>query len=691
MNFQIKKIIFFIILIISVANLNCNKKLLDSLKKEAIVSHDTLKVKYYRDIFSIYNNIDFDSASIYIFKALRLSDSYQLNVEKGKILAGYANMLINKSLYQNAVDTLTDAKNILEKTGEIPYLAFVNDQIALAYQRLDKDADALEYFINAWNTLDSEMIDSLQNLNYSKSNFEKFELQTITAAKIINIDWGLFYFDIDKYDKALKKYYFALELCKWSNDSVRIAACYSNIAMIQEKLKNDDGALEKYRTAYQYAKKSNHHRYLASITNNMANIYSRQNDFENAEKFMLESLEYNKKNLNKSSLINNYVNLGLLYLEVSKFQDAEKYLLKANDMAEETGNLFYLSKANEALYVLYQKQNNYKKSLEHLKSFKTFSDSAAKLNNIEQLQDLEVKYETEAKDKKIEFLEIEKTKNDAIRNYLIAFIVTLIAAIIFAVVMLINRRKINQKLLTTNNELRGSEKELREVNNTKDRFLAIITHDIRNPLSAIINSMSIIHKEFDSFEKEEIIEIIDELETASRNLHQLLNDILSWAKSQTKELKVHRTNVNINMIVEKNINLFAQHAKEKNIEVINEVDNNVYTDFDANMFNTVIRNLYNNALKFTQKNGQIKFTSKISNQNVELCVIDNGVGMSDSRVKNLFQYDKAQTTLGTNQEKGSGFGLILIKELIELNEARIEVESELGKGTTFKLILMKTE
>lgn len=241
----------------------------------------------------------------------------------------------------------------------------------------------------------------------------------------------------------------------------------------------------------------------------------------------------------------------------------------------------------------------------------------------------------------------------------------------------VDRRKIIE------NELRLSEQQLRELNATKDKFFSIIAHDLKNPIGAFKNVLELLYESFEDFSKEELIEFIEPLKDSAKQLFALLENLLLWSRAQTGRIETNPEIFDISELIKQNINLLKLQAENKNIEILNVSLEKIEVFADPNMITTVLRNLISNAIKFTPNGGKIYLFVSKSDTNAIVCVEDTGIGMSPNDQEKLFRIDIHHTSLGTNQEKGTGLGLIICKEFIERNGGKIWVESQEGKGTKF--------
>jgi len=236
-------------------------------------------------------------------------------------------------------------------------------------------------------------------------------------------------------------------------------------------------------------------------------------------------------------------------------------------------------------------------------------------------------------------------------------------------------------------ELKIKTKELHELNVSKDKFFSIIAHDLKNPFNVLVSYTSILKTDLDLFTKEQLQQIISDLNEASENGYNLLQNLLLWTRSQTNRIHILKSNF-ILADVFKDVKALAElnlADKEQTLSMDFEPNLSVFADKD--MIAVVLRNLVFNAIKFSVKGSAIYLKAYQTGSNVRVDVIDSGIGIAEESIKNLFAIDKNTIVQGTEGETGTGLGLVLCKEFIEKNDGQIWVESKLGEGSVFSFIL----
>jgi two-component system sensor histidine kinase/response regulator len=237
--------------------------------------------------------------------------------------------------------------------------------------------------------------------------------------------------------------------------------------------------------------------------------------------------------------------------------------------------------------------------------------------------------------------------------------------------------------------LKESEKKLKELNAVKDKFFSIIAHDLRSPFHGLFGLVNILIEDFDQMGSDKIKRTLILVKNQMTNLFHLLEDLLEWGKIQRNVIKFEPKLEDICMIIKYIVNLYSTNAKNKDITLQYDLPDTLNLIFDEKMISTVIRNLVTNAIKFTGPGGSITITSKDLEDHILISVKDTGTGIPEQNLQKLFQLTEYFTTKGTDNESGSGLGLILCKEFVERHGGKITVETEINRGSNFSFTLPK--
>jgi len=254
----------------------------------------------------------------------------------------------------------------------------------------------------------------------------------------------------------------------------------------------------------------------------------------------------------------------------------------------------------------------------------------------------------------------------------------------------------NLSIMMDITEIKKNEQEqkinlqkLETLNKTKDKFFSIIAHDLRNPFIGIVRLSELIESNLKQNKQQDssLMEYTRIIRTSSQSGYELLENLMQWAKSQTDQIEYHPEPLSIHQLISKSVALIKGNAFNKNIsiEVIASKDEAVLAD--ETLTSTVLRNLLTNAIKFTNSNGKITITTKQKDSFLEISIKDTGVGIEKENLTKIFTVDSKFSSLGTNNETGTGLGLILCKEFVEMQGGKIYAESNLGIGSEFSFTL----
>jgi len=221
----------------------------------------------------------------------------------------------------------------------------------------------------------------------------------------------------------------------------------------------------------------------------------------------------------------------------------------------------------------------------------------------------------------------------------------------------------------------------------RNQFFSIIAHDLRGPLGASVGLSEILSENIEEYSAEETKEITEMLYQSNKNSYKLLENLLDWSQVQTGMIEYSPNKIALNTLIKENIELNKNAALNKNITLSFESAEFIEVEADKNMIDTIVRNLLTNAIKFTNKNGEIKVKMHKGPKKAVVSITDSGIGIPDDIKERLFKTNGKVTQKGTEDEMGTGLGLLLCSEFVKKHRGEIWVESELGKGSTFKFTL----
>ncbi len=260
-------------------------------------------------------------------------------------------------------------------------------------------------------------------------------------------------------------------------------------------------------------------------------------------------------------------------------------------------------------------------------------------------------------------------------------------------------RNINEDLTQLNQQLENRVKErteeleklnheLQDLNASKDKFLSVISHDLRNPLTALIVSSEKLNRDVAKHSQAEVSNLSGIIHRTSNRILQQLNELVEWAKKQQEKSSFNPEKVHLIAGMEESLELLKTNALQKDILLKNDVPRDLHVHADSLMLRSIVQNLVTNAIKYTPEGGSVSVTAQPVDHMIEICIQDSGIGMEPEAIDNLFKKSIAPSSqTGTNNELGTGLGLLLVRDFVAQHGGVITVKSTVGKGTCFKFTI----
>ncbi len=539
-----------------------------------------------------------------------------------------------------------------------------------------------------------------------RANEIAFEIQNQKLLAYTFCDMGMIYLDINEYGKSIKQLQQALDIYELhkEGDIIRI---YATLASFHTVSGNYKAALKYYKLAIKYSKRANDTFQLSTIFSNIGAVYFFNEEYEKAIEFYQKGQEIFIEENDQEGMAISQINIGEAYNYLNEFEKAVNYLIKGLTLSRTINNKHIANSALYMLYEVYERKGNHQKSLEYYKSYIALKDSIFNEDKLRQIADMEFLYETEKKenqiltlekDKQLSELELDKEKNQKLIFTIAAalFLVVAIASFLFFFQMRKQKKTIearNELITGMNKKLSQSQDALIESNKTKDKFFALIAHDLRGPITSFQGIGRMLQFSMKKGKIEQAESLMNSIDQSANGVNILLDNLLKWSLAQTGTLPFHPSSLNLKPLVEDVVTIYLQSCIAKNINLENLITENILVTADNNTISTVLRNLIGNAYKFTNEGGEITIDSHQGDEYYEISVTDTGVGIPKEKLTTLFDLNDKKSTTGTKGEKGTGLGLMLCKEFVVKNSGEIWVESEEGSGTriTFSLPLIKDD
>lgn len=603
--------------------------------------------------------------------AEKLNDDAMLarsNQVYGGIVFRLGNFNKARECYQNAITGFST-------TGNEKGKAETQNALATLYYAQGNIAQAVQNFLDV--------------LRYYESRSDKSGLVNVYISLA-----GL-YARQNSFSKSIEYNLKAIELFEASENKMRAISLYDQIGNAYWKQNNRAKAKEYFGKSLKAYQEMNNKAGVASTLNQLGNLAAEEDDLANATTYFRSSNRMAEEMKTPYLQVINLNALGKVYVLLKQYDKAVQCYKKAIQLAKLSNMKLELEDAYQGLASLYEETRQEDKA----STFKSLStnirDSLYNDSTLKLLSDLQLRFESEKKERQIERLSKEKEFRESeldnerrVKQIFIGVSVMISILMLILIYSFIQNKRYSKSLQRQKNELEQRAKEITEqkekvdqLNSVKDRFFSIISHDLRNNLTTMKLYFDLISNP--AYQPTDLREISSQIAGSVENTIDLLENLLVWASAQIKGIPIHIQRLHIHTLVSENIGLLTGTAAQKNIQLINHVDDESMAYGDMDMINLVVRNLISNAIKFTPEQGVIELSSADDGDYCTIAVKDNGIGISAENQAKLFDSHLHPTTKGTGNEKGTGLGLLLCRDFISQNNGKIWVESTKGNGSTF--------
>jgi len=490
----------------------------------------------------------------------------------------------------------------------------------------------------------------------------------------------------------------ALSYTERLNNQNGLAVLETKLGLIYSEIKDYKNSLDHFLKSLDLARKMNRKQDIASALLNVANSNCDLENYKESIPFLNEAEILSKELADPKILRNCYSLMTRVYDKLGEREKSTEYFNLFSAITKKIQQEEIQKKEKEAKLMVDQANSK----VQEVVSVKEATEKELKVKSqelVEKQVDLEkVEQISSEKQMKIDLLSKEAELQQAVihqqklmRN---VYLTIIIAVLMLTGLILYGNQRIrkantllrlkNIEISQQKDEIEKQAEKLRELNALKDKLFSIISHDLRSPLFSLISMLNMAKD--GHFTMNEQKEILSEL---SRNVEyntELLENLLKWATSQMKGNVVKPVLFDINQVALNKVNLYNKAANQKGIKLNNSILYNTEVYADRDMIELVLRNLITNAIKFSENGDEVTITSSLSDGMIKVCVEDTGLGISSQDLEKLFG-KHIFSTRGTQDEKGTGLGLILSRDFVQMNGGSIWVESELNKGSKFYFTL----
>lgn len=605
-----------------------------------------------------FTYIDYDSASYYLKKANDISSYYPLSIQRAEYFMKLGYLKQFYGLPYEAEMAYLETYKIANHIHNDEYIIYSLLGQAGSYSDRGMLTKAISDYLKIEQIL-------LKNGKYNRLLFKVYYYLTINFFKLFNLKKSSYYHQKSSYylfSSADSLAYYSLTTVPLPED-IR----YKNyLKSLQLTPKGDD-----------FTKKV--------IYMKLAEHFVKIQNYEEALKYTNRALALSSKTVSDTWNYSAFNSLGNIYFHLKKYEKsrffynkalANAVLFKKRDL--EYNVLFNLSKLNQRL-------GKHKEALIIFSSAQLIKDSLVGIEKQKLMVQLETEYEFSKKQKQIAEKELvnkhqqEKIRDEQKQKYIVlALLCISILFLIWIIISFLRKNKITKELAFQKQEVESQANLLRQTNATKDKLFAMLSHDLRSPINNLTSYLYLLDGEYQPSKA-----YIDTLRYSLDNVQLILNNLFEWAEFQITNSPPSLDEVRVDIIINVVLTQFEENINDKDITLLNTLgEDKIWTD--KHYAHIIFRNIISNAIKFTEKGGNIKIS--LENHEGETCIIieDSGVGVTQQKLDNIFNYPTSSA--GTNNEKGTGLGLTLCKELMEKQNGNIFIESKIGVGTVVKMI-----
>mgnify|MGYP006293016035 FL=1 len=715
---------------------------IDSLQQELESLHGSGKIQVLIDLAREYHYINLNKSRFYAKQALKLCERYddrknlavalkyialsyhvqeQLDSafyyynravlyelekeEYAQVADSYNNIgLINIAWHYPilAINSLEEALEYTKKTGVKKNIARAHNNLGVAYKRTEQFEKALEHLTKSLSI-------------YNEEN----DLKGIAAT---NNNIGTILLKIQSYKKAIEKFQNAIDKYKEIGDKNGVAKSMNNLGNVYENMGDYKRAQKYYEKSLLTKKEIGDHEGISISYNNLGHLHKTRKDYPKALEYFNRSLKIKENISDTKGITTTFNNLASLYIEMGKPRNAMSYLDSCIQISKENNYRENLREAYKNYSEAYEAAGNYKRTLYYKELYYKLRDSEL-VENSEKLTDILVNFQMDKKNREIELLqkdyriqklELEK-KDIKFQTLLIIILIVLITGVLISYLFYKRykeKKQHEEQLITKNNQLNKILEDLKseikkrriaeeglikakeditlayekqkELNELKSRFVSMISHEYRNPLTVILSSAEILPMITDPKQREENIH---KIKSQVKVMVDLLEDVLMVGRIETNRVNLNEQDINIiefsESISEEVIVAYKNSHKIKIKTDLNDPE--IYTD--PKLLRYILTNLLSNAIKYSPDSKAVVLSLEDFNNKLSIKVTDYGIGILPQDQKYIFD----PFFRGKNVEKipGTGYGLSILKGCVETLKGNIKLDSTPGKGSTFEVIIPK--
>jgi signal transduction histidine kinase/uncharacterized protein HemY len=652
---------------------------------------DTLRLKLLKQITAAYSSIDPQKKFYYANKTKDLADKLHNDIAVADAYISMGTSYFIRSKYDSALYYFTISYNRSEKAKYAIGMGKSLVNLGFTYDHLDDNREAVKHYAQALSI-------------FNRLKFQK-------GIDQCNTNIGSIYYDNSQYKTAESYFSACLKSYTKSKDDAGIASASYSMGTCEQALGRDAEALNFFNKSMAIREKLGDLNGIALVHRGLGIVYMHQQQYQKAADNLLLGLKTVR------NLQDKYEEAAILKILVENYVAMKQYAL-AEVNAKHALAISYALKSKSVsaialrgLVLVYESKHDIKKAFEYQSKYVATEDSILadkEINDVTLTEIGRIRSENANLSKDNQDIATKNNNYQArIDHYSNVIVITsvFLVVVILLTLMLYHRNlekqttnklllqqkseiaDINHELETLNEEVttqmeltNAQNAELERLNDIKNKFFSIISHDIRGPLNTLRSLFSVYRS--GNITEDELRMLLARLEETILSTGSFLDNLLEWSKSQMEGIVINPVNLNIGDCIAENVHLFETQTEQKGIKVNNLANNEVMVHADQNMIRLVIRNLLSNSVKFCDRGDEITLSAIAKDGKALISVHDTGPGISNADREKLFSLEHIVST-GTQGEKGNHLGLILCRDMAVQNNGNIWLETQSGQGTTF--------
>lgn len=633
---------------------------------------------------------------IYLLLLLSAVCTHCYAQKKGDSLLLHLHNLQHKSNYASDTSAVTLLNQLTVKylyTNVDSAIAFADEALKLSRTQHNESAVAnsmsqlgMAYYVkgdySSAQRIASELMPLSQKISYSKGIGSAYQLT------------ALVHLGQDNFNDARTGFIKALQVFEKLKDQSRLARLNFDIGLCYDETHEPKKAVAYLDKAIELGKKSGDTLIVLMSNNRFGEIYFHLKDYQKAIAFYSNVIHTAGENRWEVTFA--YSGIGQCYYNMGNYQLAVLNAQKGFEIAQKINTLWDAARSLKIISEAYAAQKNYPDAYHYQTLYKQYSDSLLNAQKVKEINYLHFKQQ-QADNVRLE-KQNELSRQSIRLNRIITSLIAVFAlgaTVVVAIMIRSNRQKttlqnrLQQSLIsieTQKEEISRQKENLGTLNRTKDQLFSVISHDLRSPFAAMVQSMDMMRSEGLTTEEKDMI--LESFYQQISHVTIMVNNLLAWANSQLSGFKSSPQVVDMACIADEVLMVSATNLRNKNIALRHHHTGEKPVFADPDHLRIILQNLVGNAIKFTRVGGCIDIFYNAGDQYQSIHIRDTGVGMSAEKVGKLFTTTGRDISArGTNNETGAGIGLMLVNQFVNSNNGKITVTSQPGQGSEFVVSL----